>query len=179
MSQTVISPPSGLSCSLVWVPGYSRRQAKSLLRWRQATPMSCECKGGHVLCPPSMRFKKEVETGKPMWIWNVLCCALSQGDACLLKFAVCRRLPQACQYMKNHSWFSKQSWKLTVQQTSALKKREVLYEVVHQFLQLFLHNILQFLFSSPLCFHFLFSFFYRFPMKEVLFRYDGEYYYFF
>lgn len=117
VSQIAVDPPCSLSYSLVWVAGYYRRLVKSLVRGRLATPMSWECKGGHMLCPSSLRFKK-VESGKPMWIWNGLWCAISQGDACLLKFAVCRRIPQECQCMKNHSLFSKQSCKLRVQQTS-------------------------------------------------------------
>lgn len=66
VSQIVIGPSWSLSYSLFWVPGYYRRLAKSLPRGRQAIHVSYECKGGYMLCPPSMRFEKEVESGKPM-----------------------------------------------------------------------------------------------------------------
>lgn len=141
--------------------------------------MLCECKGIHMLFLPAWGSKKK---------WKVENQYESEisSDVHLIKvMLVCWNLPGAEDFLKHVS-----AWKIIPGSVSRVinqecskpvikKKRKLLYEVVHQFLQLLLHNILQFLFSSSLCFHLFFSFFYRFPMKEVLFRYDGEYCYFF
>lgn len=139
--------------------------------------MPCERKVGHMLYPPRMWSKKEVETQHESEMSSNM--HLIKVMFCLLKFAVHTIVPQRHQCMKNRPRFSIFVINQQCRKIMFLIDEE-LYEVVHQSVELCLLNILQFILSSPLSFHLIFPFFfsYRLTMKEVLFRYGGEYYYF-
>lgn len=121
--------------------------------------MLCESKGIHMLFLPAWGSKKK---------WKVENQYESEmsSDVHLIKvMLVCWNLLCAEDFLKHVS-----AWKIIPGSVSRVinqecskpvikKKRKLLYEVVHQFLQLLLHNILQFLFSSSLCFHLFFFLF--------------------